>query len=234
MRERTFLVEEPHGFHPTATVPRTYKLEAAVAHHVTSQTPAPSLTQKSGLHPEVPSQEQQQLKDLQHQVLSVHTPEVLCQIVKKEEEPLGMTKKMIHLAKTADRLSQIYKTFDPKSNIYLDPKPMDPNGISALVALLADAQKERINQFWEDIVTNCHCHKDNGRCTLFELEHRMEAGDTYEEKSHILHTGQLLKASLKKSKSISLIRSMSIRKKSRTGDSKSNTKSLMGIDKFAE
>jgi uncharacterized coiled-coil protein SlyX len=189
-----------------STVPTTFKLETAMAHLVKS---------KMQHTPETRSLDDQQLQELKQQVISTYTPDLLCQAVIKEVTELGPVDQMIHLAKRADRLSQIQRSYDPSSNFWLDPKPLAPEVISALKALPADTQQEKLNQFWQDI-TRIY-NTDHVRCIQFEVENIITGMGTYGEKRNMLTEflliGQKLQESLKKSKKTSLFRGLAFRQK---------------------
>ena len=195
------------------TIPRTYKLETAMAHMV-----------KSNMQQAHKAGDVQELQELKEQIISTYTPELLCHAVKKEESELSPVDQLIHLAKRSDRLSHIQRTYDPRSNFWLDPIPLDPKFIDSLKSLTSDKQQEKIKQFWQNIVRIYN--EDHIRCTMFEIENIILSKGTYGEKkiklTELLLNGQKLQEALKKSKKPTLMRGMSFRKKDKISKSEWN------------
>ena len=197
------------------TIPRTYKLETAMAHMVNSNM---QQAQKAL------SLDDQKLQELKDQIISTYTPELLCHAVKKEESELSPVDQLIHLAIRSDRLSHIQRTYDPRSNFWLDPIPLDPKFIDSLKSLTSDKQQEKIKQFWQNIVRIYN--EDHIRCTMFEIENIILSKGTYGENkiklTELLLNGQKLQEALKKSKKPTLMRGMSFRKKDKISKSEWN------------
>ena len=195
------------------TIPRTYKLETAMAHMV-----------KSNMQQAHKAGDVQELQELKEQIISTYTPELLCHAVKKEESELSPVDQLIHLAKRSDRLSHIQRTYDPRSNFWLDPIPLDPKFIDSLKSLTSDKQQEKIKQFWQNIVRIYN--EDHIRCTMFEIENIILSKGTYGEKkmelTELLLNGQKLQEALKKDKRTTLFRGMSFRKKDKISKSEWN------------
>lgn len=179
------------------TVRRTMKLELGMAQMVRCLENQPA---------EKDSQEAQDMEDLKKQILSVYTPEVLCNLVRRQELELATREQRTHfLVHTAHRLQQINRTYH--KNFYLEPKPLEPEVVASLCNLTPDEQQQRIQAAWAEI---SHVYNnDEGRCTLFEMETHMENGDTFEDKMDCLRAffinGQMLQKSLKKSSGISTL-----------------------------
>lgn len=197
------------------TIPRTYKLETAMAHIVRSNM---QQAQKAL------SIEDQKLQELKQQIISTYTPELLCQAVKNEESELSPGDQLIHLAKRSERLTHIQETYDPRSNFWLDPRPLDPKFIDSLKSLTAEEQQEKIKLFWQTIVRIYN--EDHVLCTMFEIENILLSHRTYGEKkiklTELLLNGQKLQEALKKSKKTTLLRGMSFRKKDKISKSEWN------------
>jgi uncharacterized coiled-coil protein SlyX len=168
-------------------------------------------------------QETQHLQELKEQVISTFTPELLCQAVKNDMSELDPVDQMIYLAKKADMLSQIQRSYDPSSNFWLDPKPLAPEVIASLNALSAKKQQDKINQFWQDI-TRIY-NTDYARCTMFEVDNIISGMGTYSEKreklAQFLLDGLNLQKSLRKPEKTSFIRGLTLRKKDKICKTKS-------------
>ena len=194
------------------TIPRTYKLEAAMAHLVKSNM------QQA---PKTLSLDDLKLEELKQQVLSTYTPELLCLAVKKESSQLSPVDQMIHLAKRADRLSQIKRYYEPSSKVCLEPEPLSPDVIDSLKSLPSATHQKRIQGFWQDIVRIYN--EDHVLCTQFEVESILFSKGTYGEKrnqlAEFLLSGQKLQEGLKSSKKTSFARAMSFRKKDKISKS---------------
>ena len=194
------------------TSPRTYKLEAALAHMVKSNM------QEA---PKTLSLDDQKLEELKQEVLSTYTPELLCLAVKKESSQLSPVDQMIHLAKRADRLSQIKRYYEPSSNFCMEPVPLSPDVIDSLKSLPSATHQKRIQGFWQDIVRIYN--EDHVLCTQFEVESILFSKGTYGEKrnqlAEFLLSGQKLQEGLKSSKKTSFARAMSFRKKDKISKS---------------
>jgi len=175
------------------------------------------------LTPEIPTADDQHLQELKTQIISTYTPELLCHAVKKEGSELSPVEEMIHLAKTAHRLYQIQRSYEPCSSSRVDLMPLATEVIESLKALPAAKQQGKIHQFWEEIIRIYN--SDHVLYTLFEVENIICGMETYWQKrkklTELLLNGKKLQESLKKPKKTSFARAMSFRKKDKICKTKS-------------
>ena len=180
---------------------------------------------KPSMHgpPQTPTADYKHLQELKLQIISTYTPELLCHAVKKEGSELSPVEEMIHLAKTAYRLYQIQRSYEPSSNSWVDLMPLASEVIESLKILPAAKQQEKINQFWQDIKRIYNA--DHVLCTLFEVENIIIGGETYWQKrkklTELLLNGQKLQESLKMPKKTSFMRVLRFRKKDKICKAKS-------------
>lgn len=191
-------------------VPRTYKLEQAMAHF--------AQVQKNPLQvPDSQATIKQQMKSLKEDALAVYSPDLLCHLAKREEMQYTSTSdRLIFLARRAHRLTEIRRVYSPDSNHWLEPRPLEPHLEASLRSLPHDTQLAKMEAFWKDIekAYNEYPHL----FTLFEMENKTLDLETPEERMafirHFIDSGSWARHELKRQSGTSALkRFMSFRKK---------------------
>ena len=179
-RDNKELKERQMVFQET-TVPRTYRLERAVASLASTVYP-PTRPQTV---PQWILDKKNELEDLLQQVVETYTPKLLCHATKIEANSKpNLEERLIFLAKHAERLIQIYRNYRPGVNFHFKPHPLDEAVVAYLRQLPADHQQSETQRYWDEIVRVYYNGRD--RSVQFEMEEALRGEGTLEEKKAFL------------------------------------------------
>lgn len=154
----------------------------------------------------------QQLWDLMQLAPKIYTPKVLRHFLEKElMECTSPSDRLVLLARKHHKIEEIKRVYQPDSNFWLSPKPMDRRMEMQLLSLPPKEQEMKMDWYWTEILR--YFKEDTcGKITLFELEDTTLQMGSHEERCTFLqeyiNSGKEVAKDLSKKKSLALIKKM--------------------------